>query len=70
MPVDVMAAEDDGALFLEIQRHRIPLSPGEGFRLAEQLIRGATRAIIIDETDRTAVLDTLRNAVHPMAEAG
>jgi|HubBroStandDraft_6_1064221.scaffolds.fasta_scaffold617245_2 hypothetical protein len=32
----------------------------QAFTLAEQLIRDATRAIIVEEADRAAVLDTLR----------
>ena len=38
------------------------LSPSAAFTLAEQLIRGATRAIIVEEADRAAVLDTVRAA--------
>jgi hypothetical protein len=36
-----MAVADDHGLFIEIHRQRFPLSPSEGFSLAEALIRGA-----------------------------
>ena len=37
-----------------------PLSPSQAFGLAEDLIRTATRAIIIEEADRAAVLNAVR----------
>jgi len=61
MPADV-SVSDDGSLFLEIQRQRIPLSPSEGFSLAERLIRGATTAIVNDAADRALVRDVVREA--------
>jgi hypothetical protein len=42
-------------LALEFGRRRVPLTPSEGFALAERLIRGATRAIIQDEADHAVV---------------
>ena len=40
------------------------LSPGEAFRLAERLIRGATRAIVQDEADHALVNGMVRDAGH------
>ncbi|MBV9829916.1 MAG: hypothetical protein JO001_30225, partial [Alphaproteobacteria bacterium] len=59
MPADVCVT-DDGELFLEIERQRVSLSPSQGFTLAQALIRASTRAIIVDETDRVAVLNTVQ----------
>jgi hypothetical protein len=58
MPIGPVVVNDD--LGLRVGRNRAPLSPSQAFTLAEQLIRGATRAIIVEEADRAAVLDTLR----------
>src|SRR4051794_37199087 len=62
MPADV-AVSDDGELFLELQTQRVQLSPGEGFALAQRLIRGATQAIVIDEADRALVRDVIRGEI-------
>jgi len=35
-------------------------TPSAAFTLAEQLIRAGTRAMIVEEADRAAVLDTVR----------
>jgi hypothetical protein len=58
MPIGSVVVNDD--LVLRVGRNRAPLSPSQAFTLAEQLIRGATRAIIVEEADRAAVVDTLR----------
>ena len=58
MPIGSVVVNDD--LVLRVGRNRAPLSPSQAFTLAEQLIRGATRAIIVEEADRAAVLGTLR----------
>ena len=58
MPIGSVVVNDD--LVLRVGRNRAPLSPSQAFTLAEQLIRGATRAIIVEEADRAVVLDTLR----------
>jgi hypothetical protein len=49
-------------LAVQIGGHKVPLSPAQAFNLAEALIRGATRSMIREEADRTAVLDTVRGA--------
>ena len=53
------------ALVLELGKRRIPLTPSEGFALAERLIRGATKAIVQDEADRAALRCVLRDAADP-----
>jgi hypothetical protein len=58
MPIGSVVVNED--LVLRVGRNRASLSPSQAFTLAEQLIRGATRAIIVEEADRAAVLDTLR----------
>jgi hypothetical protein len=58
MPIGSVVVNDD--LVLWVGRNKAALSPSQAFTLAEQLIRGATRAIIVEEADRAAVLDTLR----------
>jgi ABC-type hemin transport system substrate-binding protein len=47
-------------LVLRVGPTKASLSPSQAFTLAEQLIRDATRAIIVEKADRAAVLDTLR----------
>ena len=47
-------------LAVTIGRRKVPLSPSQAFGLAEQLIRAGTRAMIVEEADRVAVLDTVR----------
>ena len=47
MPAEAVIVNDD--LVLRVGRNRTSLSPSEAFGLAEQLIRRATRAIVIDE---------------------
>lgn len=47
-------------LTVKIGGRKVPLTPSAAFTLAEQLIRGATRAIIVEEADRAAVLNALR----------
>ena len=59
MPSDPVLTTD---LSLRIGGRKVALSPSAAFSLAEQLIRGATRAIIVEEADRAAVLDTVRAA--------
>ena len=59
MPVSSVVVSDD--LGLEIGRARAALTPSQAFTVAEHLIRAATRAIVVDEADRAAVLDTVRN---------
>jgi len=49
-------------LTVTVGRQRTRLSPAEAFRAAEQLIRGATRAIVIDEADHALVRNTLAGA--------
>jgi hypothetical protein len=58
MPIGSVVVNDD--LVLRVGRNKASLSPSQAFTLAEQLIRGATRAIIVEEADRAAVLGTLR----------
>ena len=50
---------DDTVFALQVGRRKIPLSPAQGFDLAEHLIRGATRRMIVEEADRAAVLNVL-----------
>jgi hypothetical protein len=57
MPADV--AVSDNELALEFGTRRVPLTPSQGFALAERLIRGATRAIVQDEADRAVVREVL-----------
>ena len=56
-----IAVSDDLAVKIG-GRRMLSLSPGEAFEFAEALIRSATRAIVIEEADRVAVLDTVRAA--------
>lgn len=49
-------------LVVRIGRTATTLSPSRAFAVAEQLIRGATRAIVTDEADRAAVLGVMRHA--------
>ena len=49
-------------LAVQIGGRKVPLTPSAAFTLAEQLIRSATRAIIVDEADRAKVIDTVRAA--------
>ena len=58
MPADPVVTND---LAVKIGGRKVPLTPSAAFTLAEQLIRGATRAIIVEEADRAAVLDTVRD---------
>jgi hypothetical protein len=48
-------------LAVQIGSRKVPLTPAAAFTLAEQLIRGATRAIVQSEADRTVVLDAVRD---------
>jgi len=59
MPSDPVVTTD---LSVRIGGRKVALSPSAAFSLAEQLIRGATRAIIVEEADGAAVLDTVRAA--------
>ena len=59
MPSDPVVTTD---LSVRIGGRKVALSPSAAFTLAEQLIRGATRAIIVEEADGAAVLDTVRAA--------
>ena len=54
----------EGELALEFGRRRVPLTPSEGFALAERLIRGATRAIVQDEADHAVVSAALSGGPH------
>ena len=56
MPSDPVVTTD---LSVRIGGRKVALSPSAAFTLAEQLIRGATRAIIVDEADRARVIDTI-----------
>jgi hypothetical protein len=49
-------------LTVKIGGRKVPLTPSAAFTLAEQLIRGATRAIMIEEADRAAVLNAVRGS--------
>ena len=60
MPAGPFVVSSD--LAVTIGRRKIPLSPSQAYSLAEDLIRSATRAIVIEEADRAAVLDTVRGA--------
>ena len=51
-------------LAVQIGSRKVPLTPSAAFTLAEQLIRGATRAIVQSEADRALVLDTVRDAAN------
>jgi hypothetical protein len=62
MPSGPGVVSDDSALALQVGGRKIPLSPSQAFGLAEDLIRGATRRMIVEEADRAAVLDTVRGA--------
>jgi len=53
---------NDTALALQVGSRKIPLSPSQAFGLAEDLIRGATRRMIVEEADRVAVRETVREA--------
>ena len=59
MPADPVVTND---LAVKIGGRKVSLSPSAAFTLAEKLIRGATRAIIVEEADRAAVLDTVLEA--------
>jgi hypothetical protein len=61
MPAEVQVSDD--GLALELGRRRVPLTPSEGFALAERLIRGATRAIVQDEADYAVVSAALSSGV-------
>ena len=60
MPAGPFVVSSD--LAVTIGRRNFPLSPSQAYSLAEDLIRSATRAIIVEEADRAAVLDTVRGA--------
>lgn len=47
-----MQVQIDGDLSVAIGSRKAQLSPGEAFRLAEQLIRSATARMIVEEADR------------------
>jgi hypothetical protein len=49
-------------LAVQIGGRKVPLTPSQAFGLAEKLIRAGTRAMIVEEADRAAVLDTVREA--------
>jgi hypothetical protein len=59
MPSDPVVTTD---LSVRIGDRKVPLTPSAAFTLAEQLIRGATRAIIVEEADRAKVIDTVEGA--------
>jgi hypothetical protein len=58
MPAGPFVVSSD--LAVTIGRRKIPLSPSQAYSLAEDLIRSATRAIIVEEADRAAVLNAVR----------
>jgi len=60
---DPGVVSDDTVFALQVGRRKIPLSPAQGFDLAEHLIRGATRRMIVEEADRAAVLNVLHMPV-------
>jgi hypothetical protein len=62
MPSGPGVVSNDTALALQVGAHKIPLSPSQAFGLAEDLIRGATRRMIVEEADRVAVLNAVREA--------
>jgi hypothetical protein len=49
-------------LAVKIGGRKVSLTPSAAFTLAEQLIRAGTRAMIVEEADRVAVLATVRGA--------
>jgi hypothetical protein len=59
MPSDPVVTND---LAVKIGGRKVSLTPSAAFTLAEQLIRAGTRAMIVEEADRAAVLDTVRAA--------
>ena len=59
MPSDPVVTTD---LSVRIGGRKVALSPSAAFNLAEQLIRGATRAIIVEEADRAKVIDAVGGA--------
>ena len=67
MPADVTVLND--GLTLDLGGQRVPLTPAEGFALAERLIRGATRAIVQDAADHALVRATLHEASEPHCNA-
>ena len=46
-------------LAVKIGGRKVSLTPSAAFTLAEQLIRAGTRAMIVEEADRAAVLGRL-----------
>ena len=62
MPYDPGVVSDESIFALQIGRRKIPLSAAQGFGLAEDLIRGATRRLIVDEASRAQVLDAVSTA--------
>ena len=62
MPSEPGVVSNDTTFALLVGRRKIPLSPAQGFGLAEDLIRGATRRMIREEADRVAVRDAVRAA--------
>jgi len=56
---DPSVVSSDTIFALQVGHRRIPLSPAAGFDLAQNLIRGATRRMIREEADRTAVFNVL-----------
>ena len=59
MSSDPGVVSDDTTFALQVGRRRIPLSAAQGFGLAEDLIRGATRRLIFDEASQAQVLAAL-----------
>ena len=59
MPSDPVVTND---LAVKIGGRKVSLTPSAAFTLAEQLIRAGTRAMIVEEADRAAVLDIVRGA--------
>jgi hypothetical protein len=59
MPSDPVVTND---LAIQIGGRKVPLTPSQAFGLAEKLIRAGTRAMIVEEADRAAVIDAVRQA--------
>ena len=57
-----VVVSDAGAFQMKFGKRSIALSPSQGFDLAEELIRGATRRMVREEADRVAILDIVHKA--------
>jgi hypothetical protein len=59
MPGAVFVCDD---LTVSVGKAKATLSPSQAFGLAEDLIRAAARAIVVEEADRAAALDAVGRA--------